>query len=147
MSLYSHILVAIDFSATADHVLSKALNLARDNKTKISLLHVVEYLPPIDYPNYYLMNANWAEEEKVMLDHARDKMKQFAKNHALKNVTLEVEIGTPKLVISHYVEQHQCDLVVLGSHGRHGLSLLLGSTANAVLHAMPCDVLTIKIEN
>ena len=146
MSRYSHILVAIDFSATADHVLSKALNLARDNKTRISLLHVVEYLLPIDYPNYYLMNVNWAEEEKVMLDHAQDKMKQLAKNHALKNVTLEVEIGTPKLVISQYIEQHQCDLVVLGSHGRHGLSLLLGSTANAVLHAIPCDVLTIKIE-
>ena len=146
MSLYNHILVAIDFSSASDHILSKALDLVRDNKTRISLLHVVEYLPPIDYLNDSLMNTNWGEEEQVMLDHARDRMKQFSKKHALKNVMLEIEVGTPKLVISQYIEQHQCDLVVLGSHGRHGLSLLLGSTANALLHAMPCDVLTIKIE-
>ena len=146
MSLYNHILVAIDFSASADYILNKALDLARDDNSRISLLHVVEYLPPIEYLNDSLMNMNWAEEEKVMLKNAQDKMKQFAKNHALKNISLEVEIGTPKLVISRYVEKHHCDLVVLGSHGRHGLSLLLGSTANAVLHAMPCDVLTIKID-
>ncbi|MDH5611501.1 MAG: universal stress protein [Gammaproteobacteria bacterium] len=146
MSLYNHILVAIDFSTAADHILSKALDLARDNKSKISLLHVVEYLPPIDYFNDSLMYTNWPEDEKLILKRAQDRMKQFASKHALENATLKVEIGAPKLVIAHYIEQHQCDLVVLGSHGRHGLSLLLGSTANAVLHAMPCDVLTIKIE-
>ncbi len=147
MSHYNHILIAIDFSPAADHVLSKALDLARDNEARISLLHVVEYMPPPDYLSDSLVNTDWIVEEKVMLEHARDKMQQLAKAHALENVTLEVEIGTPKHVITQFVEQHQCDLVVLGSHGRHGLSLLLGSTANAVLHAMPCDVLTIKMEN
>ncbi len=146
MSLYNHILIAIDFSAATDHVLSKALELARDNEAKISLLHVVEYMPPLDYLNDSLINTNWIVEEKVILEHAKDKMQRLAKAHALENVTLEVEMGSPKLMISQFVEQHQCDLVVLGSHGRHGLSLLLGSTANAVLHAMPCDVLTIKME-
>ena len=146
MTIYNHILVAIDFSATADHVLSKALDIAQDNKTKLSQLHVVEYQPPIDYLNDSLLNLDWVTEEKAMLDHAKNSMQQFAKKHGLKNAGLEVESGTPKWVISQFVEQHQCDLVVLGSHGRHGISLLLGSTANAVLHAMPCDVLTVKIE-
>lgn len=145
MSLYTHILVAIDFSAASDHILKKALASMRDSKARISLLHVVEYLPPIDYLNDALIDINWSVEETVMLDHARDKMKKFARKHALKNVGLEVEVGVPKLVISQFVEENKCDLVVLGSHGRHGLSLLLGSTANAVLHAMPCDVLTVKI--
>ena len=35
--------------------------------------------------------------------------------------------------------------LVVGSHGRHGLALLLGSTANAVLHGAPCDVLAVRI--
>ncbi len=146
MPIYNHILVAIDFSAAADHVLSKALDIAKDSNTKLSLLHVVEYTPPMDYLNDSVLDFDWASQEKVILEHARDKMQQFAKKHDLKNVALEVESGTPKLLISHFIKQHKCDLVVLGSHGRHGLSLLLGSTANALLHAMPCDVLTIKIE-
>jgi universal stress protein A len=146
MSVYSHILVAVDFSAAADHVLAKAREIAQRNNARISLLHVVEYLPPIDYLNDSLMDINWVAEEKVMLDHARDRMQQYGKKHKLVDVDLEVELGTPKNEISRYVKEHKCDLVVLGSHGRHGISLLLGSTANAVLHDMPCDVLTVKIE-
>lgn len=146
MSLYSHILVAVDFSATADQVLKKALAVAQRNKARLSLLHVVEYLPPIDYLNDSLLDLNWIAEEKVMLEHAKDSMQQFASKHKLDDAALEVEIGTAKHEITRYVEQHQCDLVVLGSHGRHGISLLLGSTANAVLHDMPCDILTVKIE-
>ncbi len=41
--------------------------------------------------------------------------------------------------------EHGADLIVVGSHGRHGLALLLGSTANAVLHGAPCDVLAVRI--
>jgi len=145
MSVYNHILLAIDFSASAEQVLKKALAIAQRDKARLSLLHVVEYLPPIDYMNDTLLDLNWVAEEKVMQDHARDTMQQFAKKHKLENVDLEVELGIPKHEISRYVKEQQCDLVVLGSHGRHGISLLLGSTANAVLHEMPCDVLTVKI--
>ena len=146
MSLYNHILIAIDFSESSEHVLEKALKISQHESTRISLLHVVEYLPPIDYLNDSLMNTNWAAEDQLMLARAKDKMQQFVKKNNLKDVAQEIELGVPKLVIAQFVEQHLCDLVILGSHGRHGFSLLLGSTANAVLHAMPCDVLTIKIE-
>jgi universal stress protein A len=127
-------------------MLKKAQAIAQRNNARLSLLHVVEYLPPIDYLNDTLMDITWVTEEKVMLEQARDKLQQFAKKHGLENDQLSVELGTPKHEISHYVKEHQCDLVVLGSHGRHGISLLLGSTANAVLHDMPCDILTVKID-
>ena len=146
MSLYNHILIAIDFSESSEHILEKALKISQHESTRISLLHVVEYLPPIDYLNDSLMNTDWVAEEQAMLGNAKDKMQQFVNKYNLKDVAQEIELGVPKLVIAQFVEQHRCDLVVLGSHGRHGFSLLLGSTANAVLHAMPCDVLTIKIE-
>jgi universal stress protein A len=147
MSVYSHILVAIDFSDSSEHVLARAREIAQGNNARLSLLYVMEYLPPIDYINDSLMDINWVTEEKVLLDHAKDKMQQFGKKHELDNVALQVELGSPKHEISRYVKEHDCDLVVLGSHGRHGISLLLGSTANAVLHDMPCDVLTVKLEN
>ena len=42
--------------------------------------------------------------------------------------------------------EQACDLIVVGSHGRHGLALLLGSTANDVLHGAPCDVLAVHLK-
>ena len=41
--------------------------------------------------------------------------------------------------------QIAADLIVVGSHGRHGIALLLGSTANGVLHGAPCDVLAVRV--
>jgi universal stress protein A len=55
--------------------------------------------------------------------------------------------GVPKQEIIHIAEQQQVDLIVLGSHGRHGLALLLGSTANAVLHYAKCDVMAIRLQD
>ncbi len=146
MSTYAHIVVAVDFSSSANQILAKARNIAQRNKAKLSVLHIVEYLPPIDYASDSLPFRDWVTEEKEILENAKQSMQEFGKKHKLENASLKVEIGRPKHEISKFVKEHQCDLVVLGSHGRHGISLLLGSTANAVLHDMPCDVLTIKIE-
>ena len=145
MSDYAHILVAVDFSKSANQVLTKAYNIAQRDKAKLSLLCVVEYLPPIDFTHEPLFVNNWVDNEEVMLEHARKLLQNLSKQHNLKNAELVVRLGTPKHEISKFVKDHQCDLVVMGSHGRHGIDLLLGSTANAVLHAMPCDILTVKI--
>ena len=55
--------------------------------------------------------------------------------------------GVPKQEIIHIADQEQVDLIVVGSHGRHGLSLLLGSTANSVLHYAKCDVMAIRLRD
>lgn len=146
MSAYTHIVVAIDFSKSADQVLSKACIIAERDKARLSLLHVVEYLPPMDFTNEPLLVNNWLVDEEVLMERAKTFLQDLSKKHHLKNAGLEVRVGTPKHEISIFVKDQQCDLVIMGSHGRHGISLLLGSTANAVLHAMPCDILTIKTE-
>lgn len=146
MSDYSHILAAVDFSQAAEHVLIKAREIARRNKAKLSLLHVVEYLPPIDSGFDPMLASNWMLDEDVLFDQARQSLEKLSDRFKLSNAELEVRLGTPKKEITSYAEEHQCDLVVISSHGRHGLNILLGSTANAVLHAMPCDILTVKVE-
>jgi len=55
--------------------------------------------------------------------------------------------GTPKQEIAQLAETEQVDLIVVGSHGRHGLALLLGSTANSVLHYARCDVMAVRLLN
>ena len=145
MSDYTHILLAIDFSKSANQVLAKARDIAQRNNAKLSLLHVVEYLPPVDYANDPMV-SNWVINDNEMLEQAKKSLQKFSEQHNLKEVDLNVQFGTPKHVISQFVEDKQCDLVIMGSHGRHGISLLLGSTAVAVLHEMPCDILTVKLE-
>ncbi len=146
MSDYTHILVAVDFFASTDLVLAKACNIAQRDKAKLSLLHVVEYLPPIVSLYDSIPTTNWMIDENKILEHAKQSLQKLIEQQGLKNVELEVRLGTPKHEILQFVKDQQCDLVVMGSHGRHGISVLLGSTANAVLHAMPCDILTIKLE-
>ena len=146
MSEYSHVLAAIDFSAAADQILKKSHAIAQRNKAKLSLIHVVEYLPPIDSAFDPMLAGNWMLDEDTLLENAKQTLEKFSERHGLKDVQLAVQLGTPKQEISRYIKDHQCDLVIMGSHGRHGLNILLGSTANAILHAMPCDVLTVKIQ-
>jgi len=146
MSDYTNILVAIDFSSSADQVLAKAQQIAQRNKAKLNIIHVVEYVPPIDTAFDPMLAGNTMIDEELLLDNARQSLEKLSKGNKLTNADLAVRLGRPKYEITRYVEDHQCDLVIIGSHGRHGISLLLGSTANAVVHAMPCDVLTVKIE-
>ena len=144
---YTHILVAIDFSTSSEQVILKARDISQANKAKLSLLHVGEYLPPIDSAYEPMLNSSWVIDESLMQEQALKSLQQFSKKHGLEKAELNVQIGTPKYEISQFVKEQQCDLVILGSHGRHGISLLLGSTANAVLHDMPCDILAVKLDN
>jgi universal stress protein A len=56
-----------------------------------------------------------------------------------------VKIGNPAHEIRDAATELEADLIVVGTHGRHGLGLLLGSTANAVLHGVGCDVLAVRV--
>ena len=145
MSDYKHVVAAIDLSRSSDQVLIKARDIARRNNARLSLLHVVEYIPPMDYGSEPMI-SNWGVDEDEMQEQAERSLQNISKRHDLENADVNVLLGTPKHEISQFIKEQQCDLVVLGSHGRHGISLLLGSTANAVLHDMPCDILAVKIE-
>ena len=146
MNEYSHILAAVDFSTAAEHVLNKASEISQRNNAKLSLLHVVEYMPPIDTAFDSMPTGDWGLDEGLLVENARHSLQKMSQHHKLKDAELAVQIGSPKQEIVRYVAENHCDLVVMSSHGRHGLNILLGSTANAVLHAMPCDILTVKVE-
>ena len=60
---------------------------------------------------------------------------------------IEFRVGKDHQEILEFAEINQVDLIVIGSHGRHGLALLLGSTANSVLHHAKCDVLAVRLSD
>ena len=77
MSDYTHILVAVDFSASADQVLSQAHDIAQRNHAQLSLLHVVEYLPPIDSAYEPILTSNWMIDETEMMEQAKRSLKKM----------------------------------------------------------------------
>ena len=85
--------------------------------------------------------------QQQQFDQARERLDNFAKGYPqLTPEQRHLAYGQPRQEIHRLAEEQQCDLIIVGSHGRHGLALLLGSTANDVLHGAPCDVLAVRLK-
>lgn len=143
MTGYKHIMLAVDFSKESDAIGARAVDLMRHYDAKLTLIHVVANL--YDEPVYDLMSSFPTDIEEQLLDSARHSLTALAARLGVGDMERVVEIGTPKSGIVQAARERGVDLIVLGSHGVHGLELLLGSTANAVLHAAPCDVLAVRV--
>lgn len=145
MSGYQHLLLAVDFSRDADIVGARAVDLARRYGARLSLLHVIEQVP-VDPANDLVVPEQVLVDEELQAT-ARDALTNLAQRLGVPDAPCRVELGSTKSEIVRVAQEERADLIVVGSHGRHGLALLLGSTANAVLHAAPCDVLAVRIKD
>ena len=141
--LYKNILVALDYGKDAAYVLNKAIELSRSYSANIHVIHVVE---PVNLTGPYdLSPVLPLELEQQMVDRAKGFLTQLLKEHHLEAIVPMIGIGSIKSEIFAAAEKLSIDLIVLGTHGRHGVGLLLGATATAILHGTPCDVLAVKI--
>jgi len=144
MESYKHILLAADFSEHGETVANRARDLADKYQAKLSIVHVMD--------NLLITDAAYGPAIPFDLDLTAELMaaaqKRLAKLAEKLNVAEDcqwMEMGSPKLEIIRVSEENKVDLIVVGSHGRHGFALLLGSTANGVLHYATCDVLAVRL--
>ena len=72
-------------------------------------------------------------------------MRRFAEKHGIDVEHQIIVLGKPEVEIHGAAKDLGTDLIVIGSHGRHGIALLMGSTANGVLHGASCDVLAVRV--
>ena len=144
--LYKTILVAVDFSTSADDVIQRTLGL-REKNARLIITHVVDHLPPLGFGEEPLIAPDWMIPEQTLLDEAKKSLAKLCEKHQLSDVEQRVTLGTAHYEITTIAADENCDLIVLGSHGRHGVRLLLGSTANGVLHHAKCDVLAVRIKD
>jgi universal stress protein A len=145
MSTYKNLLLAVDFSKNTDDVINKGLALAEAFEARISLVHVVEFAQ-VDLSNELVMPQE-LELDQELLALAEKRLQELVDKYGLQDKTRFVRQGSTKREILNIAEQEGIDLIVIGSHGREGLQLLLGSTANAVLHGAPCDVLAVRVRD
>lgn len=144
MENYKHVLIAIDlYASDFDSTLQQGLEIAKENDSKVTVLHAVEHINAYGVAQAY---PTVIDIEEQMLSDAKAQLEKFRQKYDLGQAEMIVETGSPKMIILEKAKESGVDLIVLGSHGRHGLQILLGSTANAVLHHASCDVLAVRIK-
>lgn len=144
MSLYQHVLAAIDLTEEADEVLTRAKAIAEVNNARLTLVHVVEPLS-VAYGSDIPLDLTTLQDE--ITQQARERINSLAEKINLEKGNQHVVYGRPEREVHRIAEELNADLVVVGSHGRHGLSLILGSTSTGILHGATCDVLAVRVGN
>ncbi len=144
MNDYKHILLAVNYSAQNDYVANKAKSLADTYQAKLSIIHVLDNIPMPD-TNYGSVIPLKENSNYDLLEAEKTKLMELGKRLAVSEDNQWLVWGVPKEEIVEIATQQHIDLIVVGSHGRHGLALLLGSTANSILHHANCDVLAVRL--
>ena len=147
--MYQRILVPIDGSAIADHALQEALKLAA-GKAGLRLVYVIEEVYPLDaegyaYINYDALQQAVRDTGKRVLARAAEKAKRSG--ITAETALLEVPGERTASVIDREARDWKADLIVIGTHGRSGLSrVLLGSVAEGVVRGASVPVLLVRAE-
>jgi len=139
MTTINTILHPTDFSEPAAEAFKLACSLARDHRARLLLLHVIP--PPLTHGEVLARAAP---------DSYRDQLWRELEHIKTLETTVEIETrlveGHPHKEIVQTAKEEGCDMIVMGTHGRKGLSrLLMGSVAEHVLRHATCPVLTLRM--
>jgi len=143
MAGYKKLLVLLDLSQDSERVAVAARDMAAHSKASLVLLHVVEFVP-FEPMGESLMPTGQIQVE--LADGARQKLAGLVSRLGLSGATARVESGNTKAEILRVAEEEKADLIVLGTHERHGLAILVNFTEDTVLHAAHCDVLAVRLK-
>lgn len=140
MANYQKALIAVDLSQESAEVIERALGVAGDSN--ITLMHVIE---PLTFAYGGDIPMDLSEVQEQLQSQAKEKLHKLASQYDLNQDQCQVVVGQPASEIHRIADESDIDLIVVGSHGRSGLALLLGSTSNGVLHGANCDVLAVRV--
>ncbi len=139
------VLVPVDFSAASRAALWRASELASALGASLELLHVLE-LPAAQYlasEGYVPLPPEFRQDLK---SRAGQHLEEWLATASVPtDVHRELREGKPSVEIVEYARAHGSDLIVMGTHGRAGMShALLGSVTDHVIRTAPCPVLTVR---
>ena len=140
---YKRLLVAIDLGMASDKIAVKAATLARTQHAEIHILHIVEPLSLTYGADLHLDTSALQQEINAQ---AEVHLSELAENLSIPKQHCHLASGRPEKEIPAVAREIGADLIVLGSHGRWGLELLLGTTTDGVVSAADCDVLAVRVD-
>ena len=142
---YNRILVAVDGSHEAELAFNKAIDMAKQNKAILNLLHVV------DTRAYTTMTKHVPDIDEEVFEDGKEileKYKKEAQEAGVSEVNVFITPGSPKKVIAHdYAKRLEADLVVCGAQGLNAFEhYVMGSVSQHIVRNSPCDVLVVRRE-
>ncbi len=136
------VVAATDYSEASVVAVETALSLAMETGSTLYLLHVLELPTGVD-PMIGLVKppmTGWHEKSMQALE----RLIPENKGEDVK-IEKEVRVGSPATAIEDFAKEKKADMIVVGTHGRRGFArMLIGSTAETLLHEAPCQVLVVK---
>jgi nucleotide-binding universal stress UspA family protein len=144
--LPKNILVPTDLSEGAEQALDYACELGQRLGSQIHLLNVIS-IPALGVPELGVaLTATMIDDLVVASQDALDRLRQTRGTANLGQVM--VRTGDARDVINQTAQELGIDLIVMGTHGRRGLTrALLGSVAESVVRSAPCAVLTVRLRD
>ena len=143
---FSKILYATDYSKASARALDEAIALTKQNRAELLVLHIVDPVPPyvagedIGGAEIYMkLEQTTQQDAETSMKKLMEKLRKLKVNS--KSLLLR---GTAPEQIVRTAKNRRANLIVIGTHGRTGLSkLLMGSVANKVISTAHCPVLTV----
>lgn len=142
MPNYQCIIAAVDLSDETDAVLQRAAGMAKHHGATLHFAHVVE---PLSMAYGGDIPMDFATIQEQLQQQAKLDLDRYADRYQIDPAQRHLLSGQADRQIHQLSETLQADLIIVGSHGRKGFALLLGSTATSVLHGASCDVLAVRV--
>ena len=142
MSTYKHLLVGLDLSPESQQVVDRVKFLFSDSDIKISVCHILE---PLAFTYGGDIPVDLSDVQLQLEQQAKERLAALAEPTQCCRGESHIVLGQPAKEMHRIASEDGVDLIVVGSHGRHGLALIFGSTSNSVLHGANCDVLAVRI--
>jgi universal stress protein A len=147
MTRIRRILLASDFSKASAKAFDTAVTLAKANRGTLILLHAIAPFTPI-MPEQYIGTQTWEQIDLRGRQWAKQQLARLAEKARKVGVQVASKVlteGEPARQIVRVARSKKADLLVIGTHGRTGLTkFFLGSVAARVVATAPCPVVTVR---
>ena len=146
MTRIRRILCASDFSKTSGKALISAIDLAKANRARLTIVHAHVPIVPL-VPEQYLEASTWDRvdtETRRWAERQVEKLVEKARKLGVRASAM-MATGDPAQQIVRMARSKRADLIMVGTHGRRGFSkFFLGSVAERVIATAPCPVMTVR---
>lgn len=144
MGIYNTILVAVDLHPAYDeYTVQRAVGIAKERGAKLYIVHGVEGIHAYGAAQGYQLIM---EVEQQVEQEARKALAELGTKCGIPPEQQIIANGPPQAVVLEQAKKLKADLIVVGGHGKHGIRLLLGSTADGITHHAECDVLAVRVK-
>ncbi len=141
--MYKNILIAVDLAGEVEQVLIRGRQLAEQNNADYHAVYCINHpVTPFGELSIPGPMLNLIQLKHEIFSH----FKEIAEKVGVDTNCISIEIGHSVDAVLEKAEDIKADLIIVGSHGKHGVRMLVGSTATGILHHANCDVLAVRIQ-